>query len=111
MRPSLDDIRLAASGRIDSIIVDVALQEGAELVTADYVQALAAEARGLKVHFFQPEEKVLKLRLESLFTPDTMSVHLKEGAPPIAKRGKPGEFKLVKLRSKPLTAEEVEAYI
>ncbi len=111
VRPSLDDIRLAASGRIDSIIVDVALQEEAELVTADYVQALAAEARGLKVHFFQPEEKVLKLRLESLFTPDTMSVHLKEGAPPIAKRGKPGEFKLVKLRSKPLTAEEVEAYI
>ncbi|RLI35529.1 ATPase [Candidatus Bathyarchaeota archaeon] len=110
-RPSLDDIRLAASGRIDSIIVDVALREKAELVTSDYVQALTAEARGLKVHFLQPEERAKKLRLEDLFTPDTMSVHLKEGAAPMAKKGKPGEFKLVKLRSKPLTAEEVEAYI
>jgi len=110
-KPSLDDIRLASSGRIDSIIMDVALKEKAELATADHVQALTAEARGLKVLFFQPEEKVTKLRLESLFTPDTMSIHLKEGAPPIAKRGKPGEFKLVKLKSKPLTAEQVEAYI
>ena len=110
-KPSLDDIRLASSGRIDSIIMDVALKEKAELATADYVQALTAEARGLKVLFFQPEEKVAKLRLENLFTPDTMSIHLKEGAPPIAKRGKPGEFKLVKLKGKPLTAEQVEAYI
>ncbi|RLI24275.1 MAG: ATPase [Candidatus Hecatellales archaeon] len=110
-KPSLDDIRLASSGRIDSIIMDVALSEKAELATADYVQALTAEARGLKVHFFQPEERETKLRLIDLFTPDTMSVHLKEGAPPIAKRGKPGEFKLVKLKDKPLTAEQVEAYI
>lgn len=110
-KPSLDDIRLASSGRIDSIIMDVALKEKAELATADYVQALTAEARGLKVNFFQPEERKVKLRLESLFTPDTMSIHLKEGAPPIAKRGRPGEFKLVKLKSRPLTAEQVEAYI
>jgi ATPase len=110
-KPSLDDIRLASSGRIDSIIMDVALREKAELATADYVQALTAEARGVKVRFFQPEERVARLRLEDFFTPDTMSIHLKEGAPPIAKKGKPGEFKLVKLKNRPLTGEQVEAYI
>ncbi len=36
-RPELDEIKLAKHGRIDSIIIDVALQENAVLVTADFV--------------------------------------------------------------------------
>ena len=47
-RPNIDDIRLAKHGRIDSIIKDVALHEDATLITADYVQALVAEAQGIK---------------------------------------------------------------
>jgi ATPase len=34
-----------------------------------------------------------------------MSVHLKEGLPPFAKRGKPGTFELTKLEDKILTRE------
>ena len=37
-RPSIDDIRLAKHGRIDAIIKDVAMKEGAMLITADYIQ-------------------------------------------------------------------------
>jgi ATPase len=44
-------------------------------------------------------------------TPDTMSVHLKEGTTPTAKRGKPGNFKLVKLREELITVEEIEEII
>jgi len=36
-----------------------------------------------------------------------MSVHLKEGAVPLAKRGSPGKFKLVKLSDEPLQKEEI----
>src|SRR4026207_624651 len=46
-RPTMDDIRLAKQGRIDAIIKDVAVQEGAVLITADYVQAQVAEAQGI----------------------------------------------------------------
>jgi ATPase len=110
-RPSLDDIRLARSGRIDALIRDVAKTEKAILVTADYVQALVAEAEGLEVKYIAPEIKTTGLKFEKFFTPDTLSVHLKEKVPPLAKRGKPGKFELVKIREEPCTAEEIEEII
>ncbi len=110
-RPSLDDIRLARSGRIDALIRDVAKTEKAILVTADYVQALVAEAEGLEVKYIAPEIKTTGLKFEKFFTPDTLSVHLKEEVPPLAKRGKPGKFELVKIREEPCSAEEIEEII
>ena len=96
-RPNIDDIRLAKHGRIDSIIKDVALQEGAVLITADYVQAEVAEAQGIKSIHIRSPTKVTNLEFEKYFDEDTMSVHLKEGVQPMAKRGKPGNFELVRL--------------
>lgn len=110
-RPSLDDIRLARSGRIDALIRDVAKTEKGILVTADYVQALVAEAEGLEVKYIAPEVKITGLKFEKFFTPDTLSVHLKEKVPPLAKRGKPGKFELVKIREEPCTSEEIEEII
>jgi ATPase len=110
-RPSLEDIKLARSGRIDALIRDVAKTERAILVTADYVQALVAEAEGLEVMYIPPEIKTTGLKFEKFFTPDTLSVHLKEKVPPLAKRGKPGKFELVKIREEPCTAEEIEEII
>ncbi|MGC8812138.1 MAG: PINc/VapC family ATPase [Candidatus Aenigmatarchaeota archaeon] len=110
-RPSLDDIRLARSGRIDALIRDVAKTEKAILVTADYVQALVAEAEGVGVKYIAPEIKTTGLKFEKFFTPDTLSVHLKEKVPPLAKRGKPGKFELVKIREEPCTSEEIEEII
>ena len=96
-RPSIDDIRLAKRGRIDAIIKDVALHEAATLLTADYVQALVAEAQGVKSLHIGNVTKTANLEFEKFFEEDTMSVHLKEGVSPWAKRGKPGNFQLIKL--------------
>ncbi|MEM2057600.1 MAG: hypothetical protein QXO76_05065 [Thermoproteota archaeon] len=89
-RPSLEDIKLARSGRIDALIRDVAKNEGATLFTSDYVQALVAEAEGIPVRYIPTEPKKFELLFEKYFTPDTLSLHLKEDAPPMAKVGKPG---------------------
>ena len=110
-RPSLDDIRLARSGRIDAIIRDVAKEEDATLYTSDYVQALVAEAEGVRVRHFRAEVRVEGLAFENFFTADTLSVHLKENVPPMAKRGKPGEFNLIKIRDEPCTPEELETIV
>lgn len=96
-RPDLNDIRLAKHGRIDAIIKDVAMQESATLITADYVQALVAEAQGIKAMHIRAPTKTTDLEFEKYFDENTMSVHLKEGTFPMAKRGRPGTFKLVKI--------------
>jgi len=94
-RPSVDDIRLASHGRIDAIIKDVAKQNNAILYTSDNVQALVAQAEGLDVSYIKPELQSTQLEFLKFFDSTTMSVHLKEGMTPLAKRGKPGSFELV----------------
>jgi ATPase len=106
-RPNIDDIRLAKRGRIDAIIKDVALHEDATLITADYVQALVAEVQGVKSLHIGNVAKTTNLEFEKFFTEDTMSVHLKEGVSPWAKRGKPGDFQLIKLDEKKSTYLEL----
>jgi ATPase len=110
-RPSLEDIKLARSGRLDALIRDVAKKENAILYTADYVQALVAEAEGVKAKHFPAEVKAVNLSFEKFFTPDTLSLHLKENVPPLAKRGVPGKFTLTTVRDKPCSKEEIEQII
>jgi ATPase len=110
-RPSLEEIKLAKAGRIDALIRDVAKAEGGKLVTADYVQALVAEAEGIPVEYIAQEIKTTGLKFEKFFTPDTLSVHLKEGVEPLVKRGKPGKFELVKVGKEKLKAEDIEDMI
>ncbi len=110
-RPTMEDIQLAKAGRMDAIIRDVAKQENAEFFTADYVQALVGEAEGVKTHYIPGEVKTEGLEFEKFFTENTISVHLKEGVVPMAKRGKPGKFELITIGSKPLTKEEIEKII
>jgi ATPase len=96
-RPTMDDISLAKHGRIDAIIKDVAMQEGAVLITADYVQAQVAQAQGIHCLHITTPTKITNLEFEKFFDETTMSVHIKEGVVPMAKRGAPGSFELVKL--------------
>jgi len=107
-RPSMDDIRLAKSGRIDALIRDVAKVENASLMTADYVQALVGDAEGVKIEYIAPEIKTTGLEFEKLFDQNTLSVHLKEEVPPFAKKGGPGKFELVKIKDEPLSTKEIE---
>lgn len=111
-RPSLEDIKLARSGRIDSLIREIAKKEDAYLLTADFVQSLVAEAEGVKVIYIAPQIFVKeKLKFEEFFDNETLSIHLKEKVIPFAKRGKPGNWKLVKLAENPLSKEEIEEII
>jgi ATPase len=110
-RPSIDDIKLAKSGRMDAIIRDVAKIENGTLFTADYVQALVGEAEGVKVRHIPAEIKLTGLKFEKYFTPDTLSIHLKQDVIPMAKRGKPGHFELVKLSKEPLEDSEINDMI
>jgi len=104
-RPSMDDIKLASHGRIDAIIKDIAKKNNATFYTADYVQALVAQAEGVKTNYSKPDVKTTGLEFERFFDPQTMSIHLKEGTKPMAKRGKPGAFTLLELEDKILTRD------
>ena len=104
-RPSADDVSLSGRGRIDAIIQDVAKQNNAILHTSDYTQSLVAQAVGIDVCYQKPEHVKEELEFLRFFDSETMSVHLKEGIPPFAKRGKPGLFELIKLEEKVLTRD------
>ncbi len=107
-RPSIDEIKLAKGGEIDSMIRELAKSTNAVLITSDRVQSLIAKAKGIETIFVKP--KIIRpedTKIMSFFTPDTASVHLREGVPPYAKRGKIGALKLVKLRDEPISYEEL----
>jgi len=106
--PTSDDIRMAGAGRIDAIIKDVAQQHQAILYTSDHVQHLVAQAEGLESVFVKPISKNLILEFLKFFDSETMSVHLKENMPPMAKKGKPGSFILTKLSDEILTKEYLQ---
>ncbi len=106
------EIEIVASGKrwedIDSAVRWYALDVGATLVTSSRTQMLAAETAGVKVLYVPPSRTRLSM-LEKFFDKWTMSVHLKEGAAPTAKKGSPGHWRLIKLSDTPLTREDVEA--
>jgi len=106
--PTSEDIRFASAGRIDAIIKDVAKQNHAILYTSDHVQYLVAQAEGLESVFVKPLSKNLVLEFLKFFDSETMSVHLKENMPPMAKKGKPGSFNLTKLSDEILTKEYLQ---
>jgi len=108
VRPDLDQIKLAGGGEIDAMIRDVALEIGASFLTSDSIQSRVAEAMGINVEYIPPQRGAIKpLTLDKFFTPDTLSVHLKEGAPPMAKRGKVGEFNLTTIGKRPLRERDL----
>ena len=78
---------------------------GARIVTSNFVEYLAIKSLDGDVEYVGPS--IGFSEIFNYFTPDTMSVHLKEDAYPYAKRGVPGKFRLVKLSDKVLTRKEI----
>lgn len=107
------DIRGAHMGRIDQIIRDLARDYEATLVTSDKTQASVARVYDIDCIYYEPilPEQKEKLILEGFFDDTTMSVHLKEGIEPHAKRGKPGSWQLVKIGKKQIEKEQIEEII
>ncbi|MBC7095884.1 PINc/VapC family ATPase [Thermococcus sp.] len=106
-RPDLWQIRRAKSGEIDHIIREVARELNATLITGDQVQRDVAIAKGVEVIYLEAKKEI-KHRLEDFFDEYTMSVHLKGGIMPLAKKGKPGQWRLVPIRDEALVDEELE---
>jgi len=77
------------------------------VVTGDRVQSLVCSAMGINV-FFVGDIRPLRMKFEEYFDTETMSIHLKEGDVPKAKKGRPGEWEMVTLSDEPLSAHELE---
>ncbi|ASA77881.1 PINc/VapC family ATPase [Thermococcus sp. 5-4] len=106
-RPELWQIKRAKSGEIDNMVREIARELGATLITGDQVQRDIAIAKGIDVIYLTARKEV-KHRLEDFFDETTMSVHLKAGLRPLAKKGRPGEWRLVPTGEEVLTDEELE---
>jgi ATPase len=97
-RPSLEDIKLSRSGRIDAIIRDESIKNEAILFTGDYVQAIVAEAMGAKVNYIPKIINDKENTLEKFFNDELItSVHIKQGIPIRIKKGLPGDTELISI--------------
>lgn len=99
------EIKYASLGEIDSLIRELAYEEGATLVSGDKIQARIAEVKGIPVEYYAKKLIDKKLLLDNYFDKETMSVHLKEAVEPYAKKGFPGNWQFVKLENKTINQE------
>ncbi len=86
-----------------------AKENGAAVITSDPFLRDSASVMGLEVVYLGKEKGALQI--ERFFEKDVMSVHLKEGAPPQAKAGRPGNWRLVRLSEEPMSRAQLEAIV
>ncbi|UPM41801.1 PINc/VapC family ATPase [Halocatena salina] len=87
-RATPEEIERAEQGEIDAVIRDMATEHDATLVTSDLVQSEVAKAKDIDTLYLEPYETTIgTLAIESYFDSETLSVHLKSGVRPMAKRG------------------------
>lgn len=111
-RPKLEEISIAGGGEIDAMIRDIARKYNAILVTSDKLQKEVAEAQGVETYFYkkevEPAPAVGPTELESYFTTDISSIHLRENATPVAKKGTPGNIELIEVDYVPLRYKDLD---
>ena len=87
-RPTLEQVKLASGGEIDSLIRKVAIDYDARFITSDIVQSEVAKAKGLDVVYLRPQvEDFTPLAIDQFFDEHTIAVYLKERAKPMARKG------------------------
>lgn len=110
-RATGEEISRADRGEIDAIIRDVAAEYDATLVTSDIVQSEIAEAKGIDTLYLEPYETTVGvLGIESYFDESTLSVHLKSGVQPMAKRGDVTEVTYEPVGETTLDDERIREY-
>lgn len=107
-RPSAAEIKYATLGEIDALIRELAYELGATLITADKIQAKVAKAKGIDCIHVEFVKAKKKLMIEEFFDETTMSVHLREGVEPYAKKGMPGMWDFVCIKKSKLKADEIK---
>jgi len=94
-RPEGRELTAAGESDVDARIRDLAAEYDATLLTSDVVQAEVAKAKGLAVEYVEPVARDVgsgELPIGHFFDETTMSVHLKTGTRPKAKRGAIGDM-------------------
>ena len=87
-RANATEQNAASEGEVDAIIRDVAADNNGTLLSSDIVQSEVAKAKGLDVEYVEPRiDGDEGLPIADFFDEETMSVHLKTGTQPKAKRG------------------------
>jgi len=110
-RPDAIEKREAGEGEIDALIRDVAQDRDATLVTSDDVQAQVARSKGIDVEYMDPVVREFdRLAIENFFDEATMSVHLKTGVEPYAKKGSIGDMHYQPIRDEAATESELREY-
>jgi len=113
VQPTLEEIKLSKEGRVDALIRSTAIEVGGLFLSEDRVQSLIAEAKGLDVEYMHPKvldpSELPPLKIERFFTDDTMSVHLKNGVSPMAKKGPVRDVRYVRIRDEPVTSYELSS--
>ena len=109
-RPEEFEVAHAKAGAIDAMIRSYAFLNNCTLVTADKVQALVAESKGMDVFLVEFDRVPMEeIRLETFFDESTMSVHLRENMKAVAKKGVPGNWRFVDVTKDKLERSEIQA--
>jgi ATPase len=96
---------------MDAVIRELAVDRDATLVTSDEVQAETARSKGIEVVAFEPETReVTGIDIERYFDDTTMSVHLKTGVEPMAKRGDVGSMAYQRIDDEVLSETALNEY-
>lgn len=103
-----EGLRWSREANVDEVVRELALDLNATLVTSDQISSEAARAAGINVLLLEPPKRNSFI-LDEFFTENTLSIHLKEGAKPYAKVGRPGKWHFTPLREELLIREELEA--
>jgi len=112
-RPTREEIKMAPGGELDALIRETARENKAVLITSDKIQGAVGIFEGIEVMPVKekvPPKKIdsSSLTLISFFDKNTMSIHLKQGLPPYAKKGSPGNWYLEKVREESISKNQLE---
>ncbi|MFB6129772.1 MAG: PIN domain-containing protein, partial [Salinigranum sp.] len=110
-RASASERGAAHEGDVDALIREVAADRDATLLTSDVVQAEVARAKRIDVEYVEPRGRDTEhLLIEEFFDDVTMSVHLRAGARPRAKRGELGDMHYETIREDVSSEEELREF-
>ncbi|MFW9948125.1 MAG: ATPase, T2SS/T4P/T4SS family [Candidatus Odinarchaeota archaeon] len=112
-RPTREEIKMAPGGELDALIRETARQNEAVLITSDRIQGDVGIFEGIKVmsikeKLVSTELASISLKLIEFFDENTMSIHLKQGLPPYAKKGSPGNWHLERVGDDIITKDKIE---
>ncbi len=99
----------ASEGDVDAMIRALAADRDALFFTSDVVQSEVARAKGIEVEYISPRPRdVDRLSIEDYFDESTMSVHLKVGMAPMAKRGTLGDMRYETIGDEPFDESDLK---